>query len=126
MAKQAVDTYHEATAHEGNSKKKLDHLELRKAKNKGYTVEHHFDNSGPGVFMHRPEVHAFGEGPEVLAHVGKHLGIKEAKAAANAEDHDEGEDTEAPGGKGENDELAKAPKNGAPPKKKKGELRGEA
>ena len=75
--------------HQGG-KRKLSHLEVRKAKNGGHIVRHHFAN-----FEHEPEEHTFGadEGEAMIAHVSKHMGVKaEAKEeAAEPEEEEEGE-----------------------------------
>src|SRR5260370_28110894 len=120
-----MDAYHEVSAPRGGGKKKLDHLLVRPAKNKGHVVEHHYDNStGDGIFVHRPDVHAFGEGPEVIHHLMDHLGVKENEMLESMQSGHEGMDEEEPGGKGENDELAKAP-NPKHKGKSKGEMKGD-
>ena len=73
--------------HQGG-KRKLSHLELRKAKNGGHIVRHHFAN-----FEHEPEEHAFANGEEMIAHVSKHMGVK-AEAKEEAAEPKEGEEGE--------------------------------
>jgi hypothetical protein len=125
MAKQGMDTYHEASSSKGNGgSKKLESLVVKPTKNKGHVIEHHFDNSDSGVFIHRPEVHAFGEAPEAVAHLMKHMGVKENEMIAHLQSGHEGEDTEAPGGGGKessNDEGTKKKEKG----RSKAEERGE-
>lgn len=83
MARTSIDQYAEASTPKGSSAKKLDRLEVKPAKNGGHVVEHHFDNSGSGVFYHRPDVHAFGSGPEVIHHLMDHLGVKKNEMIAH-------------------------------------------
>lgn len=68
----------EAKSAQGTAKKKLDHIRIRPAKNGGHMVEHHYQNQGMGPY-HEPDVYAFGDGPEVVAHLNDHLGISENK-----------------------------------------------
>jgi hypothetical protein len=61
--------------------KVLAHLRVSEAENGGHVVEHHFTS-----YEHEPESHVFGkgQGAEMLAHVGKHMGVESAE-----EKHDE-------------------------------------
>lgn len=125
MAK-AMDTYHEASSPKGSEGKKLDHLLIRPTKNHGHVVEHHYTTKSGDVFAHRPDVHAFGEGPEVIRHLAKHLKVDLASMheGANVEDEHDGEDTEEAGGKPEHEVADKEPKPAHKGKSKK-EERGE-
>ena len=73
------------------SPKKLHHIEIHPAENKGHTVTHHF-HSGDGNY-HEPKEHVFSEdeGHEMLAHVANHLHIPaEFKKEEEAEGESEG------------------------------------
>ena len=66
--------------------KVLDELRVKKGTAGGHVVKHSFEyNKGPGP-SHPDETFPFGEGqgPAVLAHIAKHLGIKGAAAAPPA------------------------------------------
>lgn len=73
--------------------KMLSHLVVRKAENAGHMVEHHFTS-----MEHEPEHHVFGkgEGREMMAHIGKHMGADlgaepESEDLAKAEGDDKNE-----------------------------------
>jgi hypothetical protein len=53
--------------------KELDHIKLTPAENGGVVAEHNFKS-----FEHKPEAHVFaaGEGPELAAHIGEHMGME--------------------------------------------------
>lgn len=126
MARQGMDSYHEASSSGAKGSKKLDHILIRPTKNKGHVVEHHYSSQHGDVFMHRPDVHAFGEGPEVIRHLAKHLKVdlSDMGTEANVEDEHEGMDTERPGGKPDHEVADSEPKH-KEAKKGKGALRGE-
>jgi hypothetical protein len=62
--------------------KVLGHLLIRKAEGGGHIVEHHFTS-----MEHEPESHVFaaGEGKQMMAHVGEHMGA-DLSAEPEAED----------------------------------------
>lgn len=68
-------------------KAKLSRMEITRAKNGGHVVRHNFAN-GPemGSYM-EPTEHVFGkgEGAKLLAHLKRHLGIKDAGPMAAGE-----------------------------------------
>lgn len=86
MAKEMVDTYKEAKAKPSEKKevkrktKKISHIQIKKAKNGGHIVTHHYENDGGGMVMgpyRSPEDHSFGsdEGHKLITHVGKVMGV---------------------------------------------------
>lgn len=74
---EAVTASHVAARGKGAAPK-LSHLEVHHAENGGHIVEHHFEH-GMGAYK-EPEQHVFadGEGKKMLAHIGKHMGVKGA------------------------------------------------
>lgn len=67
-------TYREATTPKSQGRK-LDHLRIHKGEGGGHIVEHHYQDDG--MVFHKPAQHVFGEdeGPEMLQHVAKHMGV---------------------------------------------------
>jgi hypothetical protein len=125
----AKSEYHEASAPrdaEPNQKKakKLDHLVIKRAASGGHIVDHNYDNSGPGMFYHKPEQHAFSNGAEMIKHVMKHMGVKPEEITAGLQDHDEEMDKEEAGGKPKHEAADKEPK-AKKVSKSKAEERGE-
>jgi hypothetical protein len=72
---------------EKRSYKKLEHIEIKpvKGENGGHMVTHHMQNEG--MAYKAPEVHMFGkdEGPEMMAHLSKHLKVP---IEAKGEEHE--------------------------------------
>lgn len=70
---------------EKKPKKELEHLRIEKAENGGHIVSHHFAG-----FEHEPESHVFAkdEGPEMMDHVAKHMGVE---ADMEPDEDDDGE-----------------------------------
>lgn len=78
------------------AKHQLESMEISPAKNGGHVVRHRFKptpvmkkggmGGGMGMDYPQPEEHVFGPGDnaKVMAHVGKHLGLKGAPAAPPA------------------------------------------
>ena len=76
----------ESAGPKGMGAKTLRRLEITPGKNGGHSVNHVFNyNAGPGP-SHSAEEHIFGasEGPALVAHIVKHLGIKGTRAPAVA------------------------------------------
>ena len=76
--------------------KTLSHIDIRRGhRGAGHTVEHHFTSEGMGY--HPPEVHAFGkdEGDQMLAHVGKTMGVPAAGEAEGETEQMGGEERDA-------------------------------
>jgi hypothetical protein len=87
------------------SKPVLSHIQIEEAENGGHSVEHRFENNGPGY--HEPKTFVFGK-PEgakpqlpkghVLQHVAEHMGIphevmgKESGAQSEEPEKEEDED----------------------------------
>lgn len=111
----------EAKGAQGTAKKKLDHIRVRKAKNGGHMVEHHYQNQGMGPYQ-EPDVYAFGEGPEVVAHLNKHLGISENRAASKMKGAGY---TSQPGGKADNELADDEPEVSQGNRRTRAERRGE-
>ena len=65
--------------------KELRSIEIERSANGGYVAQHRF-HSGEGAY-HEPETHTFGEGQgaELMAHLGEHLGIKANPKAGEEE-----------------------------------------
>jgi hypothetical protein len=110
-----------SSSSQGTPKKKLDHIRVRQAKNGGHMVEHHYNNSGMGPYQ-EPDVYAFGEGPEVVAHLNKHLGISENKQVSKMKGAGY---TSTPGGKADKEVADKEPKVKQPAVRAKSETKGE-
>jgi hypothetical protein len=73
-----------ATTHkERKPKKVLSHLEIHEGEDGGHVVKHNFTH-----YEHAPEEHVFGkgEGPELLAHVAKHMNIPAGGESAGSEE----------------------------------------
>ena len=66
--------------------KELHHIELAKAENGGAVATHHFTH-----FDHAPEPHVFakGDGKELAAHIGKHMGMSMGANPAESEPENE-------------------------------------
>jgi hypothetical protein len=75
-----------ASAPKRKGKPKLSHLEVRHAENGGHIVRHHFEH-GPLFDYHEPTEHVFGkrDGEKMLAHVGKHMGVRESTTGSKEE-----------------------------------------
>ena len=61
----------------------LKEINISRAANGGFIATHRFDNSGDGPYKDS-EPNTFDKGPDLLAHVAKHFGIKAPAAAAKA------------------------------------------
>lgn len=66
-------------------RKKIHKVEVTRAKNGGHVVRHHFI-SGPDRPFEEPQEHVFGkgEGQALMAHLHKHLGVRDSEAPAEA------------------------------------------
>lgn len=75
--KHSVDQYAETKAPKGSGRKKLDSIEVRKAKNGGHVLTHRYTSEGP--MYHPPEDHVFGpgDGSKMLAHLKGALGVSD-------------------------------------------------
>jgi len=83
-----------ASTSDRKAAKKLDRITIKPAKNGGHSVEHHYQQNGMGAY-HEPDVYAFGSGPETIAHLNDHLGVKENKKVGKLK----GDNEAKPGGK---------------------------
>lgn len=90
---------------QGTPKNTLDHIRISPAKNGGHTVEHHYKNSGMNAYK-SPDIYAFGSGPETMAHLNDHLGVKENKKVAKMKGAGY---TSSPGGKADDEMAEKEP-----------------
>lgn len=70
-------------SHRNKGKKELSDISIRKGEKGGHVVSHNFESNGPE--WHKPEIHVFGEseGPAMMEHVVKAMGVK---AGGNAEE----------------------------------------
>jgi hypothetical protein len=59
----------------------------------GFSVEHHYDNSGSMGSYKQPDTHAFspGHGAKLIKHLKKHLGLAYSDATEGAENEGEKE-----------------------------------
>lgn len=73
-------------------RKKLAKLEVSRAKNGGHLVRHHYI-SGPDTGYQEPTEHVFGkgEGGALMAHLGRHLGVKNVPMPETGGVEDQGE-----------------------------------
>lgn len=60
--------------------KRLDHLRVSMGEGGGHVVEHHYAEDG--MQYHKPKTHVFGkdEGSDLMAHIGKHMGVQSEPA----------------------------------------------
>lgn len=109
--------YREAKSSAGRTANKIDHLEVKPAENGGHVVTHHYENTG--MEYRKPDVHAFGAGPETIHHLMDHLGVKENELI----DHLHGESDEKENEKPDASKQDKKEKGakGSPHKSKKEE-----
>lgn len=72
-------------------KKKLHRVSIERAKNGGHTVEHSFRNGGGMGEYDAPTMHVFSkkDGPALLQHLKRHLGIQDAAGVASEASDDE-------------------------------------
>ncbi len=71
----------------GRGKKTLRSLEARCSENGGHIVTHNFESTGGTYYPSEEFVFGADEGGQVLAHIGKQLGIKGAEKEAMEEEH---------------------------------------
>lgn len=79
-----------ATTHkERKPAKVLSHIEIHEGENGGHVVKHSFTH-----YEHAPEEHVFGkgQGPELLAHVAKHMNIPAKGESAGSEENVSGKE----------------------------------
>lgn len=57
-------------------RKKLKHMLVMKGKGGGHIVEHHYEQAAGEYHEHESKPFGEGQGEEMLAHVGKHMGVK--------------------------------------------------
>jgi hypothetical protein len=87
----ARGVYREASTPKSQGRK-LDHLRIHKGEGGGHVVEHHFQEDG--LMYHKPASHVFGadEGPEMLQHVAKHMGVTNPEQEEEGKNEAEGEE----------------------------------
>lgn len=84
--KPMVEAKADSALAKGKGKKTLKSIEARCADNGGHIITHNYES---GDMFHPSDEFVFGadEGGKVLAHLGKHLGIKGAAEEAGEKEH---------------------------------------
>jgi hypothetical protein len=82
-AKQASGMHTATGKKTRKAKKKWDHSEIKPTDNKGHIVTHHFTRGTEPMQTPESVTHAFGEGPETVAHLMDHMGVDKAAMLAH-------------------------------------------